>query len=202
MSENEETAKERLKAIPYLQLRTVADELNEVLGLQPKIDARASRKVIEGALLEVLPLIEPEDALSDMCREVLDAIKEADTGGVEISNTSKETLTKDGVTSARVFGATRKRTTIMDRVLVRGGKWRDLADEVNEILASVGMGKHPVFSTTLKEHLRARIRAGFLDAEIYKPLEITFDDRRVTVRVIEEEVPATDYEEKEEDEWI
>ena len=56
-------------------LRTAAKELNEVFGLDPKINVKASAKELTDKITEAIKLIDPEDEFSEVTTEVIEALK-------------------------------------------------------------------------------------------------------------------------------
>jgi hypothetical protein len=56
-------------------LRTAAKELNEIFGLDPKINVKADDKEITAKLTEAIKLIDAEDEFSEITTEVINALK-------------------------------------------------------------------------------------------------------------------------------
>lgn len=63
------------------RIKNAAQELNEVLGLEPEIDLEQDLKELKEELLVAADLVEPDDELSNDTMEVVEALQKS--GGVE-----------------------------------------------------------------------------------------------------------------------
>jgi len=158
-------------------LVSAAQELNEKLGLYPSIDTEETLERIVIDLQDAAELVEPTDDLSKDTLAILDILT-SDKADIEKLTQSDG----DVLFAGRVYGSRRQLTTIMDQVLVQGGRWPDLVENARKKAAMAGLEPDAIDKKRLRAHLRSRIKRGWLDADICEELEVVATEGGVVVR--------------------
>lgn len=73
----------KVKSVSKAQLVKAAEELNEVLGLEPQIDVTLEEDALVKDLLEAAELLVPEDDISEETLNVIDTLEAAQESGQE-----------------------------------------------------------------------------------------------------------------------
>jgi len=172
------------------ELINAAEELNEVLGLDPAIDTSQDLEKLKEEVSEAAELVEPEDDLSAETIEVIDNLLNKDgeiedekevevmddkeeseeesdeegklTGGEVLQKPAEKEKPKPA--TPKVSGRTM--TVVMDEALSAGGDWKTITDKVRKEAESLGYDSGKYTTGAIRAHAKHRISKGTLDIKL------------------------------------
>ncbi len=187
-----------------------AEELNEVLGLDPEIEVDNDIEALKTLISEAAELIEPEDEISKRTTKVIKQLEgqeevpvTEDKGGKMMAQqkqepeppkkagkeSKKESTAKKasgGVISGKLEGRQKQKTLTeaIDKIIAKGGTWDEVMGEVEKEVEKFEKDPKKYNKGTIREHIRSRLSRGWLNADFEGKITITVTEEGIEVEEV------------------